>query len=101
MKLETSSLSAKLAPLVEAARRYRVILFALFFLGLYGFLVMRITTLIESEPPDHVVSEKSKSIKRITVDKTSIDRLLKFESQNIEVQSLFDEARKSPFTEPN
>ncbi len=101
MKLDSSTLSAKFLPLIGAARRYRIILFALFFLCLYGFLVMRITTLIESEPPAHVVSEKTKSIKRITVDKTSIDRLLNFESQNIQVRALFDEARKSPFTEPN
>lgn len=95
MKLDVS----KLAPLFATIRRYRVLLFTLLFLGTYGMLTYRINQLTMQEPSQQAVSERLKTVKRITVDKESINQLEQLESQNIDVQSLFNQARNNPFTE--
>lgn len=99
MNLNTTALLAKLSHVTDGAKRYRVIIFALFFLGLYGYLIMQISSLINSEPPQTVVTDKAQTIKRIRVDQKSIDSLLELEEENIEVKTLFQEARENPFVE--
>lgn len=95
--MNLTKLTAKLQPLVAYIKRYRIIVFALFFLGLYSFLIFQINALAESEPDPAMVSEST--VKRLQVDQKSIDNILKLEEQNIEVKSLFQEARANPFTE--
>jgi hypothetical protein len=99
MKLKPSDILAKITPIVETIKIHRVVIFIVFFLGLYGFLITRINSLINSEPPQTVVSDKTETIKRIKVDQKSIDSLLELEEQNIEVKTLFQQARDNPFTE--
>ena len=99
MKLDNSKLKKQLAPLVEAFRRYHVFLFIVAFLGTYAFLVMRISSLTQNEPTLTSGTSEVEAIKQLKVDQAAIDQILELEEQNIEVQSLFKEARNNPFTE--
>lgn len=99
MKLDISSAQTKLQPYINGVRQHRIIIFILFFLGMYGFLVYQVGSLTEGEPDHAAITEKLETIKRLQVDQKSIDSLLKLEEQNIEVKSLFKQARDNPFTE--
>lgn len=89
----------KIQPVVEKLNRYKVLLFALIFLGIYAALSLRINEYTNQEPSQQAVTDSLQSVKRITVDKDSIAKLKELEEQNVEVQSLLNEARKNPFSE--
>lgn len=93
------SLAIRLKPLIDNFKRYHVSLFIVTFLGVYGFLVMRVSSLTQSEPTTAELSESLGSVKRLQLDQDSIDKLEELEEQSIEVQALFQKARDNPFTE--
>ena len=99
MKLSIKSIPAKLGTLLEMARQYLVLTFILFFVGVYGFLVFRINTLARSEPGDDAVTEKLQTVQRPKIDQNAVDKIQQLEDQNIEVQTLFKDARQNPFLE--
>ncbi len=90
---------AKLQILLVIIKKYHITIFAVFFLSIYCFLVYRIDTLVQSEPDAATISERLNSIQRLKIDQSSIDKILELEEQNIEVKSLFQQARDNPFTE--
>lgn len=99
MKLDTTSIQAKLQSILSGIRQHRIIIFLLFFLGMYGFLIYQVGVLTEGEADQAAITEKLDTVKRLQIDQKSIDSLLKLEEQNIEVKSLFKQARDNPFTE--
>ena len=94
-----SKIAAQTAPLVTKFKRYHVLIFLLTFLGIYGFLIIRVSNLTQSEPTSAQLGESLGEVKRLRLDQDSIDNLLELEEQNIEVRSLFEQARDNPFTE--
>lgn len=99
MNIELKNLPNKLLPLLGAVRRYLVMIFIVFFVGLYSFLVLRINTLASSEPSEDQVTEKLQTVKRPRIDQNAVDKMQQLEAQNIEVKTLFEQARKDPFNE--
>lgn len=87
------------APLLKRIRRYHVFLFILTFLSIYGFLIMRVGNLTQSEPPAVELDTSQNAIRRLRLDQASINQLKELEAQNIEVRALFKQARDNPFTE--
>ncbi|MDZ7744633.1 MAG: hypothetical protein U5K77_02625 [Candidatus Saccharibacteria bacterium] len=98
MKLDISTILNKLTPVIDIFKRYHMFLFIICFLGIYTFLVMQINTLVHSDPPAQTATE-AESIKRLQVDEDAIERILELEEQNIEIQTLFEQARENPFNE--
>lgn len=101
MKLQFNikDLSNKLQPLVQKARRYIILIFILSLALVFGFLLIRIGMLAESEPSQTAIDEKLTSVKRPKVDQNAIDKIKQLEETNVEVQSLFNQARDNPFQE--
>lgn len=89
----------KFRPIINVIKRYRITLFAICFLGIYTFLVVQINVLSSREPDPAAVSSQQQTTKRLTIDQGSIDRILELEEQNIDVRSLFEQARQNPFNE--
>lgn len=94
-----TQITAKVQPAIDAFRRYRITIFIVAFLSVYGFLVIKINGFINSEPPADALSQQLQTVKQLRIDQNAIDNILKLEEQNIEVQSLFKQARENPFTE--
>ncbi len=92
-------ITTKLGPLIEILRRYRVAVFIICFLGIYTFLVMQINVLSNREPDPATISSQQQTTKRLSIDQSSIDRILELEEQNIDVKTLFEQARQNPFNE--
>ncbi len=99
MKLSTTRSLESLQPFLSFIRKYSVFLFILVFLGIYVFLVQRIGSLIQSEPAQAAIDSKLQPVGRLKVDEQAVKQITKLEEQNIEVKSLFDNARQNPFTE--
>lgn len=99
MKLELKDIPAKFSSVFAKLKRYMVFIFIVGFLGVYGFLVLRISSLSQIEPDESAVNEKVNSVKRPRIDQATLDKIQQLRSENIEVKSLFDQARDNPFNE--
>lgn len=99
MQKSINSIPLKILPLLTLAKKYGVFIFVLGFLGIYVYLVQHIGSLIQDEPSQAVVDSKLKPVNRLKIDEAAVQKMTDLEAQNIEVQSLFDQARQNPFTE--
>lgn len=99
MKLELGDIKPKVRAALHVVQRYMVLIFILAFVGVYGFLVFRINSLTSSEPSDDAVAERLKTVQRPRIDQNAVDKIEQLKAQNIEVQTLFNEARNNPFNE--
>ncbi len=66
---------------------------------MFGFLVMQISKYSTMEPSDQAISEKFKTVTMPKIDEDAIAKIQQLKDQNIEVQSLFENARNNPFSE--
>ncbi len=100
MKQEFENLLTKYLPLVKRfSKRYLVFTVFLLFMLLCSALVVRINLLSAKEPSLDQVNSKLESIQRPKVDKQTLNRLQELQDQNIQVKTLFDQARQDPFAE--
>lgn len=99
MNFDLKELPAKFLPLLAVLRRYAVLIFILCFLGVYVFLVMRINSLSQVEPGEDLVAERLSESKQLKIDQSAVDKIKQLQGQNVEVQTLFKQARDNPFSE--
>ena len=52
-----------------------------------------------TEPGADALSQQQQTVKQLRIDQNSIDSILELEEQNIDVRSLFKQARENPFNE--
>lgn len=99
MKLSLDTIQIKLRPAIKLFKQYAAFIFVLVFLGAYVFLVQRVGHLIQEDPSQAAIDSKLKPVNRLKVDEQAVKKITELETQNIEVKSLFDQARQNPFTE--
>lgn len=99
MNLEVKDLSAKLLPILHKAKKYTALAFFLAIFGLYGFLMYRINVLTSMEPSEDAILEQMVKTRTPKIDQQAVDTMLQLEETNVEVKSIFDEARNNPFQE--
>lgn len=100
MNFNIDIIKSQLPRYKKLLERYAVFIFLITFLGIYIFLVQQIGKLINSEPSPQTVTETStKPISRLKIDKNAVSQMEQLENQNIQVQTLFSEARQNPFAE--
>lgn len=100
MNFNLNIIKSQLPKYKHLFERYAVFIFLVTFLGIYIFLVHQIGSLINSEPSPQAVTETStKPISRLKIDKDAVSQMQQLENQNIQVKTLFNEARQNPFAE--
>ncbi len=99
LKFDFKSMPKQAKRLVSKLIRYQVIIFIVLVVGLFGYLIIQISTVSQKEPSDSDLVQQLSTVKRLKIDQSSIDKILQLEDQNVVVQSLFDDARNNPFTE--
>lgn len=99
MDLGLDKISGKLGPLVQSSKHYMVFAFLILFCCLYGFLIFRINSLARSEPTDEQVAEKLQKSTRPRIDEEAVSKIQQLEEQNVQIKSIFEEARQNPFAE--
>lgn len=99
MKQSIDALLQKIRPVLALLQRNAAFIFILLFLGIYIYLVNHIGSLITNEPTQAQVDSELKPISKLRIDQDAVNRMTELEAQNIEVKSLFEQARQNPFTE--
>lgn len=92
-------LLTKLSPLISAFRAHARFIYLVLLLLSCAFLVYRINAYANVAPTDDEVITETKTITKPRVDKAALIQLQNLQDQNIEVQTLFEEARNNPFNE--
>lgn len=99
MKLSVADIIKKITPILLLAKKYAAFLFVVTFLSIYVYQVNHIGHLIQDEPSQAAIDDKLKPVSQLKIDEESIKKITELESQNVEVKSLFENARQNPFTE--
>lgn len=99
MKLDLKKIQSITAKLLTLIKRYAAFIFILISLGIFGFLVIRIKSLVSREPSETTVSEKSNQNKPVNIDESAVKKVEQLKSANVEVKALFEQSRDNPFQE--
>ncbi len=99
MKLEIPPYLKNLRPRLLRFKRSLPLTVFLLFVLICGGLVLRIGQLSRIEPTEDSVTEKLSSIKRPKVDAATLNKIQQLQDKNVDVKTLFDQARNNPFSE--
>lgn len=99
MKLDIKDLPARITPIVTRFKKYFGFSMLLLYLLLCSLMVVRINQLASKEPNESDLVDKLTNVQRPKIDKDSVNKLQMLQDQNIEVKTLFNEARNNPFSE--
>lgn len=89
----------KIMPILMLGKKYMRFMFFLFLALLVGFLLLQIRNYTQTEPNDDAVTEKLKTVQRPHIDADALAKIQQLQDQNVQVQSLFQQARDNPFSE--
>lgn len=93
MNLNTDSLVKYFTPIKSFFNRYGAYVYLTIMVAIISFLLIRITTLINAEP----IEEQSTSIKSITIDSSTAQKILELKDQNVTVNPENNNSRTNPF----
>jgi hypothetical protein len=79
--------------------RLRVALFLLLVVIVYAFVIWRVDTLSNAQPPADVIASKLSSSKNPRIDQVTVDKITQLQDNSVNVQALFNQARQNPFHE--
>jgi hypothetical protein len=83
----------------QGALRYAAIMFFVLVAAVYGFVLLQINTLGNAQPSDSDISAQSKSTAIPNIDPKVIQQIQALQDNSTNVQTLFEQARDSPFQE--
>jgi len=66
---------------------------------LYAYIILQVTTLSNTEPDEAAVAKQYQAVPHPKVDKEVAKTIEGLESQNVNVQTIFNQARENPFSE--
>lgn len=96
-KLTLATLLSTLRSTSERFQRYSFLLFIIFVSALYGFVLLRISSLSNTEPSLEAINTHVKAARVPKIDESIVKQLESLEDNSVSVQALFDQARQNPF----
>ena len=78
---------------------FKLIVFVLLVVGVYGYVILTISSLTNAQPSEEQISELSSPIRSAKIDEKIIKQLQQLQDNSVSVKALFDEARSNPFQE--
>jgi len=66
---------------------------------LYAYIILQVTALSNKEPDEAAVAKQYQAVPHPKVDKEVAKTIEGLESQNVNVQTIFNQARENPFSE--
>jgi len=99
MKINNDQLLDKVTRLMSFIKRFRFMFaFAIFSL-MYGYLIVQMNNISSREPNESQISSQTSSAPQTKIDPKLADKITSLEEENIEIKTIFNEARKNPFSE--
>lgn len=99
MKKLIHSLLTRLGPVQLFVKKNKVFLIILTVVAIFGFIVFRISYFNALEPTESALDKQLQTSSRPRIDKAIVEKLVNLETENIQVQALFNQARENPFSE--
>lgn len=99
MNIDLKKISGYLMRPVQFVKQYAVFIFIMGILFISVFFVFRINQYSRMEPTDDAIDQKLQTVQRPKVDQSVLDKIQQLQDQNVQVQTLFDQARDNPFNE--
>lgn len=99
MKTDVKNLPRTILTFLHTVSKYAPVMFTVIVLGMYSYLILHVSSLTQVEVDQTKVLEQLETAKRSQLDQRAVDRILLLQDQNVQVESLFEEARDNPFSE--
>jgi hypothetical protein len=87
----------KAADLIRLFKRYGFPIFLVFVGLIYGFVLLRVNILSNTQPSDAAVSSQVKAAAIPNIDQDVISQLQSLQDNSVSVKALFNQARSNPF----
>lgn len=97
MKDQLKTLTSKITPYINLVRHHTIFVAIVCVLAIFSFLVLQINAYNTAEPSEDAIAEKLLEVKRPKVDESSIDAFEQLKEADIEIKTLFEQARDNPF----
>lgn len=99
MKLDKAAILNKLAVVIMFVKRFRFVIAFAVFSSMYAYILMQVNTISQQRPSEVKIAEKATSSPKTRVDEELVEQIASLEEQNVQVRTIFNEARKNPFSE--
>lgn len=99
MKNDLEKYIKKLLPVAGFIQKYSRFLFFLLLAGICGFLIFRINSLAGVTPSESDITDRLQTVTRPRIDESALQKIQELQDQNVQVQSLIQDARDNPFSE--
>jgi hypothetical protein len=99
MKLDKATLLEQASKLMALVKRFRFITIFVIFSLMYGYILVQVNAINQKMPSDKQVSDKVTALPRPKIDPGLVDKITSLEEENIQVKTIFNDARKNPFAE--
>jgi hypothetical protein len=93
------SFMPQLLMIVDRLKRHAVLLFVLLLGVIYGFVLNKINAFSNVQPGTSQISAQVKTLSTPQIDPAIVNQLQNLKDNSVNVQALFDQARKNPFQE--
>lgn len=95
MKLDFNTLPSLILARLAVLKRYRLIIFIVFVVGIYGYLVLQINSATSVEPATSQEVTAAQSSPKL--DPEVVKQLQELQDNSVSVKALFNQARTNPF----
>ncbi len=99
MKLDKTYLLDKISLLAAFVKRFRFIIVFAIFSTMYGYILMQVNAIDARQPSEKKISDQATAAPRTKVDPELAEKIISLEEQNVQIRTLFNQARKNPFAE--
>ncbi len=96
-KPDLKTLIAKANLGLTKVRRFSFLLFICFVALLYGFIILRIDSLSNTQPSGDSVTSQVQAAQVPHIDQSVVNQLESLNNNSVNVQALFNESRSNPF----
>ena len=96
--MKPTSLQEQFKQLANKFLDYRIPMFILLLVILYGFIILRINTLSNVQPKTSISTTQTNSLTP-SIDQSTINKITQLHDNSVSVQALFSQARQNPFQE--
>ena len=99
MNLNASSMKIGGHKLLRGVNKYKVFIFFIVVALLYGFIIWRINYFASAEPTDAEKTAASEHARVPKINEGIVTKMKNLKDNSVNVQTLFESARSSPFSE--
>ena len=98
-KFDPRELFEKLTALLSMLRHYSFVIFVVFVAALYGFLLLRVSSLGNAQPSQTSIDSQVQAAAIPHIDQKVVQQLKSLQDNSVTVKALFNQARSNPFQE--